>query len=219
MPQPKQPHPPRLGELTPVAELSSSQFPDDALVSGLQVARLACDWHSSEFIEWGDCLVEGGTMADSQWYRPSLYDLELRGVDAANVQLNEAGWRRSQLTDCRMTGLDVSSGVLSDVTFSGCLMDLTNLRFAKLTRVRFERCRLRGADFTEAKLIDVSFEGCDLSGAQVHQMSTSRGRISGCELEGLKSVSGLRGMSVTPVDLMELTALFGRELGVEVELP
>ncbi len=215
---PRPPHPPRWAELVPTPEVSSGQVGDDALVTGLEVAELALDWHTCEFVEFGESRVAGGTMADSQWYRPSLYDLAFTGVDLANVRQTEAGWRRVSWSDCRMVGLDVASGVLSDVTFTGCLLDLASFRFTKLTRVKFEGCRLRGADLSGATLTDVQFTDCDLSQAQVHQMQTTRGQLAACQLAGLKSPSGLRGMRVSPLDLLELAGLLATDAGIVLDL-
>ncbi|MGJ6979292.1 pentapeptide repeat-containing protein [Aestuariimicrobium soli] len=216
-PRTKPPFPPRHDSLTEQAELGPDGVPDDALVERLAVESLALEWHSSEFVEWGASTVAGGTAANSDWFKPSWYDLSLTGVDLANARLTEPGLRRLAFTDCRMTGFDIAQSVVQDATFTGCLLDLANLRFAKLTRVRFVDCRLRGADLSSAQLVDVTFEGCDLSEVQFHELRTTRGAIRGSQLTGAKSIAGLRGMVIDPVDLLELTHQLAAELGIRIE--
>lgn len=212
----KPPFPPKHEGLTPVADLGPDRLPDDALVEGLAITSLALEWHTVEFAELGACTLDGGSAANSDWFKPSWYDLHLRGVDLANARLTEAGLRRIEATECRMTGFDVAQSVIQDATFTGCLLDLANFRFAKLSRVRFVDCRLRGADLSSAQLTDVSFEGCDLSEVQFHDLRTTRGRISASQLTGARSITGLRGMVVDPLDLVELAHQLAAELGISI---
>jgi hypothetical protein len=211
---PRAPFPPRHDNLTERAELTGSDLEDDSLVEGLAVADLALEWHNCEFVEWGTCTVAGGTAANSEWFKPSWYDLSGANTDLANARLTEAGVRRAAFNDCRMTGFDLSQAVVQDAVFTGCLLDLANLRFAKLSRVRFVDCRLRGADLSSAQLTDVSFEGCDLSEVQFHGLRTIRGRIRASQLAGAKTISGLRGMAIDPLDIVELSHQLAAELGI-----
>ncbi|CAI9409993.1 pentapeptide repeat-containing protein [Aestuariimicrobium sp. T2.26MG-19.2B] len=211
---PRAPFPPRHDNLTGRAELSGSDLADDSLVEGLAVQALALEWHACEFVEWGTSTVDGGTAANSEWFKPSWYDLTVANADLANARLTEAGLRRVVFTDCRMTGFDLSQAVVQDALFTGCLLDLANLRFAKLSRVRLVDCRLRGADLSSAQLTDVSFEGCDLSEVQFHGLRTTRGRIRASQLAGAKTISGLRGMAIDPLDIVELSHQLAAELGI-----
>jgi len=83
-------------------------------------------------------------------------------ADLSNRVLREQELRRCAFTRCRLTGLQVPEGTLSDVRFTDCRIDLAALRFARLERVAFEGCLMRELDLTEARLSDVRFEGCDL---------------------------------------------------------
>lgn len=211
-----QPFPPRLDDLDERAELTPSDVTDDALITSLDVAHAALEWHSAELIEFGTSRIRGGTLANSDWFKPSWYDLQITNADLANARLPESSVRRTHFDECRMTGFDVSRSVVQDVTFENCLANLANFRFATLTRVRFVGCQLRGVDLGGAKLTDVSFENCDLSEAQFHDLRTTRGRIVASPLMGAKSVAGLRGMTVDPVDIVDLAHQLAAELGIRI---
>ena len=124
--------------------------------------------------------------------------------DLANLVLRGEELFRCAFARCRLTGLQVPEGALTDVRFTDCRIDLAALRFAELTRVTFERCVLRELDVTEARLQDVLFDACDLRLAEFGGARASRLELRGCEVEGLGGVDGLRGALVSWPDAMGL---------------
>lgn len=125
-------------------------------------------------------------------------------ADLANLALRGEELHRCAFARCRLTGLQVPEGSLTDVRFTDCRIDLAALRFSSLTRVTFERCVLRELDLTEARLQDVLFDGCDLRLAELGGARASRLELRGCEVEGLGGVDGLRGALVGWPDAMGL---------------
>ena len=214
---PKPPHDPRTGDrLTPRA-LTPVAFSADLLIEDCAITDVALAGEAAEFAEITSSRFDGGTLADSDWHRGSLVDLILDGVDLANARFVESLWRRVRLDRSRLTGLVLAGCIIEDVTITGGVLDLTNWRFAQLTRVRFEGCTLTGADFVEAQLQDVSFEGCDLSGVQFGHAHCRRTRLSGCRLDGLQGVTGLAGTIIAPTDLLSLTEQLAAALDIGVD--
>ncbi len=125
-------------------------------------------------------------------------------ADLANTALRDGELVRCTFERCRLTGLQLPEGRLTDVRFTDCRIDLANLRYATLERVRFERCVLRELDLAETRLQDVLFDGCDLRLAEFGGARTSRLELRGCEVEGLGGVDGLRGALVTWPDALAL---------------
>ncbi|MEJ7894528.1 MAG: pentapeptide repeat-containing protein [Solirubrobacteraceae bacterium] len=138
---------------------------------------------------------------EREWVDRSYAD-----ADLSNRVLRGGELRRCVFTRCRLTGLQVPEGVLSDVRFVGCRLDLAAMRFAGLERVAFEGCLLRELDLTAARLTDVRFEDCDprLRLAEFGGARAARLELSGCEVEGLGGVDGLRGALVTWPDAVGL---------------
>lgn len=124
--------------------------------------------------------------------------------DLANLALRKEELYRCAFARCRMTGLQVPEGSLTDVRFTDCRVDLAALRFAELTRVTFERCVLRELDLTEARLQDVLFDACDLRLAEFGGARASRLELRNCDVDGLAGVDGLRGALVSWPDAMAL---------------
>jgi len=125
-------------------------------------------------------------------------------IDLSNRVLRGERLHRCAFTRCRMTGFQVPEGVLTDVRFTDCRVDLAAMRFASLERVAFDGCVLRELDLTEARLSDVRFEGCDLRLAEFGGARAARLELRGCDVEGLGGVDGLRGALVTWPDAVGL---------------
>ena len=214
---PKAPYDPRPGDRLSARAVDAGEFAADLLVEDALIADVALSGESAEFAEIGASRLEGGTLADTDWHRCSLVDVVVDGVDLANARFVESLWRRMRLERCRLTGVVLAGCILEDVTIAGGVLDLTNWRFAQLTRVRFESCTLTGADFLEAQLNDVSFEGCDLSGSQFSQARCRRTRLSGCRLDAVQGVTGLAGATIAPTDLLSLTEQLAEALGIGVD--
>lgn len=214
---PKAPFDPRSGDRLSARSVDVGDFAADLMVEDAVIADVALAGESADFAEISASRFEGGTLADTDWHRCSLVDVVVDGVDLANARFVESLWRRMRLERCRLTGVVLAGCILEDVTFAGGVLDLTNWRFAQLTRVRFEACTLTGADFLEAHLNDVSFEGCDLSGAQFSQARCRRTRLSGCRLDAVQGVTGLAGATIAPTDLLSLTEQLAEALGIGVD--
>lgn len=146
-----------------------------------------------------------------------LVDCVVETSDLSNLRAEKARFERVKLSGCRATGLAVNDGLLSDVTFDDCKADLTNWRFARFDVVMFENCNLAGADFTEADLRGASFTGCDLSGAQFHRATMAGARFRRCELEGIGGLTNWEGAIVHPDDLLALSYVLAKALGIVVE--
>lgn len=147
----------------------------------------------------------------------SLVDVVVEHSDLANAALTGCGLRRVAFGDCRLTGLSFVDGVVRDVVFRDCKTDLANWRATTFTNVHFTRCDLSRADFIGADLRGVVFSGCRLTSAQFSNARMARARLVDCELEGIGGVASLSGATVRSDDLLVLTELFARELGITVE--
>lgn len=150
-----------------------------------------------------------------------LDDLHLRGTtlagaDLANVRMHRALIERCTLRDCRMTGADLTGARLRDVTFSGCLLDLTLLGGARLERVGFEHCVLRDAMLEQCRVRDTGFSDCDLSGVSIGQVRLERVEFEDCRLDGLRSFTDLSGAAIAWPDIVANAAELAAALGIGV---
>lgn len=203
-------------ELREVESLGPAQFADDELVTEIDCARLDIAAIASEFVELASVRVTSGSLAATSWRRSNWVDVELHAVDGANATFTETGWHRTAWTDSRLTGLSIAGCTLQDVSFTDCLLDLTNLRFANLKRVTFTRCKLTGADFANAMLNEVIFDDCTLEGSIFSQARSERVLLDGGSIAGLKGLDGLRGAAIRHDQVHELAREMAAALGLQL---
>ncbi len=115
-----------------------------------------------------------------------------------------------------MTGVQLIDCVLVDVVFREVKLDLAALRFTKFRKVEFHKSNLAGADFANADIRGARFVQCDLSGAQLSHAQAEGARFENCWLEGIGGVAHLRGASISSDDLVSLSRVLARALGIEI---
>lgn len=143
-----------------------------------------------------------------------LVDERLVRPDLSNVEARRGTLLRSTIEGGRMTGFDCPEGLVRDVVFRECRLDLAAFPLARLERVRFEGCRLEEADFREARLKQVRFDDCDLSRADVANARFDRCEIVRCKLNDLRGAASLRGVAMTWDDVVAGAALWANALGI-----
>ena len=103
--------------------------------------------------------------------------------------------------------------MLSDVTFTDCLIDLASFGSSRLERVTFAGCRLAQTDFMESQLQDVRFERCDLT-EDFRGATLRRCQARGCELSSVQGVERLRGLSMPWPDIVANAGVWATALGI-----
>ena len=141
---------------------------------------------------------------------------ELTRCDLSNVSSREGTMRRSRVLECRMTGFTWSEGLIEDVTFRGCALDLAAFRFTRFKRVTFEDCVLRDADFQDGRLESVRLLGCDLGGAGFLSARCREVELRRCSLEGLRGIDGLRGAALEWDAVIEFAPAMAAALGIRL---
>ncbi|MFC8042971.1 pentapeptide repeat-containing protein [Nocardia sp. NPDC057353] len=138
--------------------------------------------------------------------------------DLSNLRADETSFLESRVTQCRLTGLSLSDGVLRDVLIDETRADLASFRGCRIQRTVFVGSNLSGADFQRAVLRNVRFEGCDLTGAQFSQARMEHNvSLVDCRLIDIRGVAGLKGARVRGDDLLGLAGSLAREVGIDVE--
>ena len=156
------------------------------------------------------------TLAQSKLEKLVVRDSIISGCDFAAVSSTEISLQRTKLSDIRATGWDVSRGIIRDVTFLDCKLDLANFRFARLTSVHFKGCVLVGADFLQAHLNKVRFEDCELDQADFNHATLKDTDLRGSRIAGLRGWQYLRGASIDQTQLITAASYLAAELGLTV---
>jgi uncharacterized protein YjbI with pentapeptide repeats len=203
-------------ELEPAGEVQR-ELKHEQAVEGVVYDDVDLAGGLAEGVVFDRCVFRRAGFASAHLPGVRLIDCAVETCDLSNVRAEKATIQRVRLSGCRATGLAVHGGLLTDVAFVDCKVDLTNWRFARFDVVTFQGCNLTGADFTEADLRGASFTECDLSGAQFHKAAMAGARFRHCELQGVGGITSWAGAVVHPDDLLELSYVLAGALGIVVE--
>ena len=172
---------------------------NDASASRLQfdtcaLARVELDRTTLSNFRMVDVRVERSSAANGVWAKPSL--------------------RRVAIVGCRLTGLTVTEGELSDVLFEECKADFLQLVSSRIRNVRFENCVLTEAEFQESTIERAVFIGCDLRNANLANAKLSEVDLRGSKIEGLLlDASQLGSLTVDPSQAMVIIQMLGAKVG------
>jgi uncharacterized protein YjbI with pentapeptide repeats len=144
-------------------------------------------------------------------------DAAAERLEAGGIQTYKANLLRTVLADCRITGAEFAQAHFEDCTFRNVKFDDSGFRFAVFNRVRFENCMLRQVDFGSAKLTNVAFSGCDFTGTSFMGTSCKNVDITNQDLSGSKAVLGLKGATISTMQLLQLAPILAAELGFHVK--
>ncbi|WP_432564836.1 pentapeptide repeat-containing protein [Kineococcus sp. SYSU DK003] len=181
-------------------------FGDDLDLSGV-------DARDARFL---GCVLRPGRADGLDLTGARIVDSRLATLAATQTRWRSSTWRDTELRECRVGALDLSSASWTRVAVRGGRFDFVDLRGAELTDVTFEDVDLRDVDAAGARLTRVQFTGCRLGHLDVHTATLSAVDLSGSELEGVSGVGDLRGAVVSQVQLTRLAPLFAAHLGVRV---
>ena len=185
-------------------------------------------------LDLSGALVTGGSVRAG---RVRIIETELRGVtiEAASapgltlihVRLSDCGLsnvdgregiiRRVSALRCRLVGLDLNGGDISDLGVVDSSLELASFAGARLRNVAFHGVNLTEASFQEARLEGVEFIDCELAGADFRRARLSGATIRGSALTGVIGVEALRGVRMPWSDVVASAGALATALGIEIE--
>jgi uncharacterized protein YjbI with pentapeptide repeats len=164
----------------------------------LECTLLGCDLSDTALhaSRWADCVWERVHGAGIAMPEASLHDVTIEGSRLAAVSAWGSSWR--------------------GVTVRGGKIDFLNLRGARLKDVAFEDCVVTELDLQEATVDGLSFAGCTLAEPEFGRGSYAALDLSGATLRSPRGVAGLKGATVSRLQLFDLAPHLAAELGITV---
>ncbi|MFC8047803.1 pentapeptide repeat-containing protein [Nocardia sp. NPDC057353] len=192
-------------------------FSDELTVTGVRYSGDAAGAAGGYAIGVSGSEFSGARVAGSL-SRSAFDNCVFASSDLSNLRADETSFRETRVTQCRLTGLSLSDGVLRDVLVDETRADLASFRECRIQRTVFMGCNLSGADFQRAAFRNVRFEGCDLTGTQFSQARMEHNvSFVDCRMIDIRGVGGLKGARVRGDDLLGLAGSLAREVGIDVE--
>jgi uncharacterized protein YjbI with pentapeptide repeats len=208
--------PPRVPAQLEALDLSTAMFEDDTELDAVRLTGAAPD-ASVLGLELAAAELRDVDLGGARLPRLALRNCLVAGGNLANLAVRGGSAERTVFDHVRLTGLTWHEGVLRDVVFRGCRVDLASLASTRLERVAFEDCVLTQADLQDARLAAVTFDRCDLTGADLTGARFAAGCVlRGCTLDGARGVEALRGARMPYEDVLAAAVTFAGALGVQV---
>lgn len=145
-------------------------------------------------------------------YRSAFQTCDLSGMRIPTL-------RQCRISDSKLTGTDFSEGRLTDVVFERCLLQLTQLRMARIERVQFIDCTLREVDAFELVAENVSFDGSELDRVNIDRLRANRVDLRGAQVLSFEAMGRLDGCLVSEAQLHGLVYDLAFAAGLGVERP
>ena len=155
-------------------------------------------------------------MSGTKFEKAGLADVILSGCDLIATSFSDTSWQRVHIKGSRCSGLQLQMGILKDITFTDCKLNLANFRFAKLTNVLFDNCVLDEADFYAAQLMNIQFKNCTLIKTQFSGSKLKAVDLRSSDMFNVLGIGSLGGATIDSTQLMALAPLLAAEFKIKV---
>ena len=202
-------------------DLEPGSFDVVALESGdewrrVQLTDVAAPELAMPSLRFEESRLERVDLSAGRLAHLSLADVELEGCNLANADVRAGSAWRARIERSRLTGVSWTEGLVRDVVFSDCRIDLSSFAATRLEQVVFERCLLMQADFQEASLRAVRFVDCDLSEADLANARFERCELRGCTIDAIRGAERLRGVAMPWEDIVASVGTLAAAVGVTI---
>ncbi|WP_162160625.1 pentapeptide repeat-containing protein [Paenibacillus gorillae] len=154
------------------------------------------------------------TMRGARMRKSEFTDVIFERCDLSNADFQDAIFHRVVFKDCKLIGMDLSSGMLRNASFIDCHAEYAVFRMINAKRVRLHGGTFAYGDFFNSNLTEFYLEETRLDQAQFSQTKLSGIDLSSCEFDSLgATLPELRGCIISPLQ----AAAFAGQLGMVVK--
>jgi uncharacterized protein YjbI with pentapeptide repeats len=186
---------------------------EDIEVVDLEVADLR--WEVRRRL--ADSRVSGLTC--HTWKAPALTlnSCRLERLDVVALSAPNAGWFNTEVVGSRIGSIEAFDANLRQVAFTGCKLGYVNLRGAELTDLSFTDCVIEDLDLSRAQASRVSLAGCRITRLELANSKVRDVDLRGATVGDVVTPDGLRGVTVSTDQLLDLAPILAARLGLIVE--
>lgn len=211
------PQPPRVGApdlprtLTDVDGLSARGDYFQGRVTSLGVLTDAA--HS----ELTECTLAAASVDRLDLSGASLVDVSIDDLRATTVVARNARLRRVRITGGRIGTLDLGTAHVDEVELRGVRIDYLSLGGAQVEDLLVADCSITTLDVPQAALSRVRFESSRADEVDTRGMRAADLDLRGLDAAAYLDVGSLRGATLTPWQVEQLSAAFATALGIDVQ--
>jgi uncharacterized protein YjbI with pentapeptide repeats len=165
---------------------------------------------------FSECAFAGCDLTGSDLTGAHLVESDLTEVEAAHLAAPRSLWRRTRVARSRWGAVEAYEGTFDGLVVADSKITYLNARSAIWKDVLLQRCVIDELDLVEAELTRVRFEGCQIRSLELTRTRCRDVDLRTAELREISGLAGLRGCTVSPEQLYDLSAALADHLGILV---
>lgn len=168
---------------------------------------------SSQFQDCSISLSETDNLVlQKVWASDTLFEMgNVRVLDAHNSR-----WKDCRISQGKIVSGNFSGAHLSGVLFKDLRVGFLNLIQSEISDVLFKNCKFDTLDFVGSKINRVAFIDCHVEEIDLRDAKSENFDLSGLDFKSLNGLDGLRNCYVSNSQLVQLSSIVARELGIKI---
>ncbi|MFD0994624.1 uncharacterized protein YjbI with pentapeptide repeats [Pseudoclavibacter chungangensis] len=162
------------------------------------------------------CLVADASVSRLDLTGATLVDVEVRELRAIEVVAPGSRWRRVRIAGGRLGTLDLQGADLDEVELVDVRVDYLALGGARVADLVVAGCAIRALDLPNATLERVAFTDSRSDELDTNGLRARDVDLRGLEVGDVSSLDGLRGTTLTTLQVERLATTFARRAGIDV---
>lgn len=213
----KIPLPPRLEEIVEISlepltfQLESNTEYEAISFTGGLTDDLVCT--SSQFQDCSISLSETNNLI-MQKVRANDTAFEVGTVNVLDA--HNSRWKDCRISRGKIVSGNFSGAHLSGVLFKDLKVGFLNLIQSDVSDVLFKNCKFDTLDFVGSKISRVAFIDCHVDEIDLRDAKSENFDLTGLEFQTLNGMDGLRKCYVSTSQLVQLSSVVARELGIKI---
>jgi uncharacterized protein YjbI with pentapeptide repeats len=168
-------------------------------------------------IKFAECELDGVSASDADLRSARFIESRLTRVNAPVLRAPGSTWREVVIQSSRVGSGELFETSWRSVSIQHCKIGYLNLRAAELIDVEFVDCVIDELDLGGATAKRVAFERTSIAALDVARASLTDFDLRGAELRSIRGLEGLRGATISELQLVELAPLLAEHLGITAE--
>lgn len=215
VPEPHAITPPRFPLKLAAGALPSGALQDEDIVRQVALTNVDVSAQDARDVLFEQVHWQHGRLVGARLASAHFRDVRFTHSDLSQAVLDKAALQRTELLNCRLTGLQGNEARFQDLLLRDCHAQYASFAGGVFKGARFEHCILRDTSFLEADLSGAVFLDCDLTNADLLGAKLLGADLRGSTIEGLRV--GLKEIQGIQVDLAQAARLL-QGLGATVIL-
>lgn len=163
------------------------------------------------------CQFTGVSAQEADWKSTRLVESTFERLNVPVMRAPRGVWRDLRFDGARLGSIEAYETSWHSVHFVARKLNFVNLRGAELLDVAFTDCIIEEIDLVETTARRVAFRDTRVSRLNLQHAKLEHVDLRGADFDEITALVGLRGATISPIQLNLLTPLFAQEKGITIE--